>query len=279
MLKFLLQIIFVLLVVSIHLSASEGLSKAGGYQDNSSLQRKWALESLEVFSFDKNDKVLDLGCGTGSITTEIAPKVPFGMVIGLDISESMLTYAREHYQGSNIIYMQGDARNLPFIEQFDKVTAFLSLNWINEQQQALRSLYMALKPGGKAIITRPGKQPSNLGLLVQALIKTDQWAPYFANFEQKKQYYTAEEYRVLLENAGFFIEKISQDSMYTYFESREALVGFYRPLCNFIDHLPDVLQEQFVGEIVDKVLEMNQILPDGSILLHDFKLEAIVSKP
>lgn len=138
---------------------------------------------------------------------------------------------------------------------------------------------MSLKRGGRAIITRPGKQPSNLGLLVQVLIKTPQWAPYFVNFEQKKQYYTAEEYRVILESAGFIVEKISQDSSYTYFVNRDALVGFYQPLCNFIDHLPAVLQEQFVGEIVDKVLEMNQVLFDGSILLHDFKLEAIVSKP
>jgi trans-aconitate 2-methyltransferase len=88
------------------------------------------MEGLETFPFDKTDKVLDLGCGTGSITAEIAAIVPLGIVIGLDISESMLTYAREHYQSSNIIYTQGDARNLPFIEQFDKVTAFLSLNWI-----------------------------------------------------------------------------------------------------------------------------------------------------
>lgn len=279
MLKFLLQAIFVLWIGSNSLSASVGISNARHYQDNSSHQWKWALDSLELLSFEKNDKVLDLGCGTGSVTAEIAAKVPLGVVIGLDISEAMLTYARENYQSSNIIYMKGDARELPFVEQFEKATALLSLNWINEQDQALKSLYMALKPGGKAIITRPGKQPSNLGSLSQTLIKTDRWAPHFLNFEQKKQYYTAEEYRILLENAGFLVEKISQDSSYTRFANREALVGFYLPLCNFIDHLSLDLQRQFVEEIVDKVLEMNQTLSDGSILLHDFKVETLVSKP
>lgn len=274
MLKFLLQVIC--LVNS--LAASEGVSKASDYQDNSSLQWKWALESLEVFAFDKNDRVLDLGCGTGSVTSEIAARVPLGVVIGLDISEAMLAYAREHYHGANIIYMQGDARELPFVEQFDKVTALLSLNWIHEQEQALNALYRAMKVNGKALITRPGKQPSNLGPVVQELIKRDQWAPYFVNFEQEKRYYTAEEYRILLENAGFFVEEMSEHSTYTHFENKLALIGFFRPLCHSIDHLPLALQRQFVEEIVDKVLETNQILPDGSILLHDFKLETMVRK-
>jgi len=279
MLKSLMRIVFALSIGTSYLLAGEGLKDANDYQNNSSLQWKWAMESLEAFPFDEGDKVLDLGCGSGSITAEIAAKVPSGLVIGLDISAAMLAYAKDHYPASNVIYMQGDARELPFVEEFDKIVALLSLNWINEQEQALNSLYTALKPSGKAIITRPGKQPSNLGPVAQALVKTDRWAPYFPNFEQKRQYYSAEEYIVLLENAGFVIEKISQDSTYTYFKDREALTGFFRPICNFIDHLSPTLQQQFVEEIVDVVLDANPQQTDGSILLHDFKLEAIVSRP
>jgi ubiquinone/menaquinone biosynthesis C-methylase UbiE len=279
MFKSLLQIIFTLSLGLSFLSAKEGLTDANDYQKNSNLQWKWAMESLETFPFSEGDKVLDLGCGSGSVTKEIAAKVPSGTVIGLDVSEAMLAYARDHYSAPNVIYMQGDARKLPFVEQFDKVVALLSLNWISEQEQALNSLYTALKPGGKAIITRPGKQPSNLGPVAYSLIKTDRWAPYFPNFEQKRQYYTADEYALLLEKAGFIVEKISEDSTYTYFKDREALVGFFRPLCNFLDHLSYSLQQQFVEEIVDAVLSFDQPQHDGSILLHDFKLETIVSKP
>ncbi len=279
MFESLLRIIFALSLGASYLSAGEGLTDPDDYQKNSSLQRKWAMESLEAFPFDEGDNVLDLGCGTGSITVEIAAKVPSGIVIGVDISEEMLAYARDHYPASNIIYMQGDARTLPFTGQFDKAVALLSLNWIHEQEQALHSLYTALKLGGKAIITRPGKQPSNLGPVADALVKTNRWAPYFPNFEYKKQYYSAEEYSALLENAGFVVEKISQDSTYTYFKDKEALIGFFRPICIFIDHLSPALQQQFVEEIVDAVLDLNPPQPDGSILLHDFKLEAIVSRP
>ncbi|HEV8050846.1 MAG TPA: methyltransferase domain-containing protein [Parachlamydiaceae bacterium] len=279
MLKTLSLIIFTSFLGLSQLSASEGVVNAVDYQKNSTLQWKWAMDSLESFLFDKCDKVLDIGCRNGSVTQEVAARVPSGLVIGLDISESMITYATEHSQAFNIIYMQGDPRTLPFIDQFDKAIALLTFNWIKEQESVLNSLYAALKPNGKAIITRPGKQPSNLGPVAAELIKTEFWAPYFTNFEPKKHYVTAEEYTLLLENAGFIIEKISQDSTYTYFKNKDALAGFFRPICNFIDHLTPALKEQFIEDVVEKVLESNKMLPDGSILLHDLKLEVIVSKP
>lgn len=265
--KYFLRVICTLSLGISCLSASDGLRDAEDYTRNSSLQWKWAMESLRGFLFKEDDQVLDLGCGNGSITAEIAAKVPLGIVVGLDISEEMLMYAKNHHPSSNIVYVHGDARKLPFVEQFDKVVAFLSLNWIKEQEQALRSLYLALKPGGRAIITCPGKQPTNLGPLVQTLIKTDRWAIHFPSFEQKKYYYSSEEYSNLLENAGFVVEKISQDPTSTFFKDREALIGFFRPLCNFVDHLSLFLQQQFIEEIVDLLLDINPPLPDGSIQL------------
>jgi 2-polyprenyl-3-methyl-5-hydroxy-6-metoxy-1,4-benzoquinol methylase len=102
MFKSFLRNIFMLAYGSICLSASDGLTDAEGYRKHSSLQRKWAMESLEVFPFHENDQVLDLGCGDDSITAEIAAKVPSGKVIGLDISEEMLLVARTHHLFSKL---------------------------------------------------------------------------------------------------------------------------------------------------------------------------------
>ncbi len=260
-----------------NLSVGEGIADPSNDPKKSGLQWKWAMESLDRFPFDEADKVLDLGCRSGSITAEISARVPSGIVIGVEIPEMM--HAKEHYSVSNVIYIRADAKNLPFVEQFDKATALLCFNWIREQDLALKSLYRALKPGGKALITRPGKQPSNLGPIAQSLIQTGRWAAYFPSYEQKRVYYDADEYRALLEEAGFVIEKMGEDSTYTYFKDREALIGFFRPLCAFADHLSEDLKMQFVENVVDKVLEFDLPSADGSIQLHDFKLEAIVSKP
>lgn len=53
------------------LNAEEGLEDPKDYHKNSDLQYKWAMESLATFPIEASDKVLDLGCGNGSITIEI----------------------------------------------------------------------------------------------------------------------------------------------------------------------------------------------------------------
>lgn len=271
--------LFLLTIQSCCLFAGEGIVDAEDYKNNSSLQWKWAMESLEKFPIDERDKILDVGCGDGAVTALIASRIPLAIVIGLDISREMINHAKENNAAPNLIYMQGDVRKLPFDGQFDIVVALLSLNWVKEQKEALASIKQALKPGGKALITRPGKQPSNLGPVALKLVKQERWAPYFPDFEEKKHYFALEEYSALLKDTGLTIEAISQTSTSTFFKDREALLGFFRPLCNFIQHLPSDLQRQFLEEVVDEVITHNPIAPDGSIALHDLKQEVIVRKP
>jgi len=269
---------FLLLFPTTLLIGGEGITQANEYQKNSDLQWQWAMDSLASFSFNENEKVLDLGCGNGKITAYIAEKVPLGIVVGLDISATMLALARQNYSADNLLYMHGDARSLPFVDQFDKVTALLSFNWIMEQQQALNSLYKVLKPGGRALLILPGKLPSSLGNVTVALVQTERWAPYFPDFKQVKFYASIEEYVPMLESANLKVNSTKESDDFTYFADKTALIGFFRPLCNYIDQLSHQLQEEFIEEIVQKVLTYDHPLDDGSILLHSTKVEVIVSK-
>ncbi|MBA3603178.1 MAG: hypothetical protein H0W50_05955 [Parachlamydiaceae bacterium] len=98
------------------------------------------------------------------------------------------------------------------------------------QQQALNSLYKALKPGGRALLTMPGKLPSSLGTVTAALVQTERWAPYFTDFRQVKFYPSVEEYVPMLELASLKVEAINQSDSYTHFADKTALTGFFRPL-------------------------------------------------
>ena len=80
---------------------------------------KWN-EAKKFIKFSKKDKVLDLGCGTGLVTKQIAKKVNF--VIGLDLSPNMIKHAK---LADNVKYIVGSAERLPFENQsFDKVVSF-----------------------------------------------------------------------------------------------------------------------------------------------------------
>lgn len=94
--------------------------------------------------------VLDVGCGTGSITSGIAGQVgPRGRVVGLDRDESLLEVGRaEHGGRGNLEFVCGDALRMEYCEEFDVVTASRALQWIAESGEAIRRMAQACKRGG-----------------------------------------------------------------------------------------------------------------------------------
>src|SRR4051812_22348259 len=103
------------------------------------------------------DGVLDVGCGTGNFTRDFAHSVgPDGLVVGLDVSETMLaravrdTRAAGHEQ---VAYVRGDAQDVPFVDQsFDAVCCFAALNLFAHPYAALDSFTRVLTPGGRLAI-------------------------------------------------------------------------------------------------------------------------------
>jgi len=96
--------------------------------------------------------VLDIGCGTGAITADIARAIgPNGRVVGLDRDESLLVIARGDHVLPNLRFVNGDVLNFAFDESFDIVTAARVLQWINPPQLAIARIVQAATPGGKIV--------------------------------------------------------------------------------------------------------------------------------
>ncbi|KAL9028254.1 MAG: hypothetical protein Q9196_003352 [Gyalolechia fulgens] len=98
--------------------------------------------------------ILDVGCGPGSITTDLATKVPHGKVIGLEPTAEPLEEARRLAAArhvGNVSFEVGDARTLPFPDQtFDIVHMHQVLQYLNpvDRTKALREMRRVAKPGG-----------------------------------------------------------------------------------------------------------------------------------
>ncbi len=92
---------------------------------------------------------LDIGCGEGTNTREVAKRG--AVMAAIDISETFIRYAMETERQSSldIDYRVADATALPFPDgQFDFATAFMSLMDVPETQRALMEAFRVLKPGG-----------------------------------------------------------------------------------------------------------------------------------
>lgn len=98
--------------------------------------------------------MLDVGCGTGAITADIAQAVkPEGYVVGVDRDETLLDMARTEHAGiENLQFERRDATALKFLAQFDIVTSARALQWIAEPHLAVENMRQAAKCGGVVVI-------------------------------------------------------------------------------------------------------------------------------
>jgi SAM-dependent methyltransferase len=98
--------------------------------------------------------VLDVGCGTGAITRDIAVAVgPQGRVVGVDRNTTLIAEARRrHDDVPGLTFAVGDVYHLPFQDTFDLVNAARVLQWLAHPLQALRSMTAAARPGGRLVV-------------------------------------------------------------------------------------------------------------------------------
>jgi 2-polyprenyl-3-methyl-5-hydroxy-6-metoxy-1,4-benzoquinol methylase len=108
--------------------------------------------------YNKNIKILDIGCGTGRHSIELSKR---GYdIVGIDLSESLLKRAKEkaNEQNLQIVFQKQDARKLPFFNQFELAImlcegAFPLMETDEMNFQILQNAANALKPKGKLIFT------------------------------------------------------------------------------------------------------------------------------
>src|SRR5262245_41037332 len=110
--------------------------QASDYNRLSALQLAMADEQLGRLHLAGNERVLDVGCGDGKITAQIAARVPAGSVLGVDPSPDMIAFASQHFGAPavpNLLFELADARRLAYRDEFDLIVSFNALHWVPEQ--------------------------------------------------------------------------------------------------------------------------------------------------
>ena len=122
------------------------------------VHRLWKRFTIDMSGVRPGNKVLDLAGGTGDLTKKFSKIVgPSGKVVLADINSSMLEVGRERLtnQGyvGNIEYVQANAQYLPFEDNtFDVITIAFGLRNVTDKDEALRSMFRVLKPGGRLLV-------------------------------------------------------------------------------------------------------------------------------
>jgi len=112
-----------------------------------------ATRLVDLASPAKHEQVLDVGTGTGLVANLLAPRVNPGLVIGIDLSENMLSIARAH-KAKNVQFVGMAAEHLVFRpDTFDLVTMGEALAYLANPTAALSEAHRILRPGGRLALS------------------------------------------------------------------------------------------------------------------------------
>jgi trans-aconitate 2-methyltransferase len=203
---------------------------AAEYNRHSSLQAELAEEQLARLVFAGDERILDVGCGDGKITAEVAARVPRGSVLGIDPSQDMIAFAAGHFgtpQWPNLRFEVRDVRQLTFRDEFDRVISFNALHWVPEQEAALRAIRAALKQGGQALLRLVPRGPrKSLEDVLEDARHSPRWAGRFAGFQQPYAHFTPVEYQELAGRCGFRVVSVHFEDRAWDFQTREGFAAF-----------------------------------------------------
>ena len=123
---------------------------AATYHRVSDIQFTWALEQLERLTLDRDDVVLDAGCGSGRVTALLADRVPEGRVYGVDVAPSMAEHAQEALGDRATIFCQ-DLVELSIPEPVDVIFSNATFHWVKDHDALFAALHRTLTPGGRLV--------------------------------------------------------------------------------------------------------------------------------
>ena len=162
-------------------------------------------ELIAMAKVSETDSVLDIGCGTGKLTVELAHLASKGRIVGIDPSKEMLEKSNRVSVGvRNLRFMLIPAQSMDFTEQFDLIFSNSALQWINDQEDVLGLAHKALKEGGRIAFQLPSRDFCREFFdYAERAIALLGYEDYFRNWQPPWYLPLKEEYKQLLEDAGF----------------------------------------------------------------------------
>lgn len=132
---------------------------------------KWRKKVLAAIINHQPKSILDIATGTGDLAIKFAEKTLATNIIGLDLSEGMLSKAKEKAKNTDlnnkVKFIKGDSEALPFNDDmFDAITVSFGIRNFENLEKGLSEIYRVLKPNGLFIILEtsvPAKFPFKQG--------------------------------------------------------------------------------------------------------------------
>ena len=168
------------------------------YNKKHSFVYQYGESLIKLLDPKENQRILDLGCGSGQLTSKISEFAK--ETIGIDRSAEMIADAKSKFP--EIEFQVMDASNFRFNEKFDSIFSNATLHWVKNHKNAIKCMYENLNPNGRIALEFGGK--GNVQTIVNQLRNSLRIRSYVKQSELDLWYFpTIGEYSTELESAGF----------------------------------------------------------------------------
>ncbi len=173
------------------------------YNDKHAFVFDYGEDLLTMLHPEKNERILDIGCGAGQLTFKISQLAK--EVVGIDQSEEMIADAQSKYP--HIQFLVADGADFNFEEKFDAIFSNAALHWIVNYKGVIQCMYHNLKPGGRIVLEFGGK--GNVQTIVNQLRISLAERDYTEQAALELWYFPSiGEYATALEAAGFRVTMV-----------------------------------------------------------------------
>jgi ubiquinone/menaquinone biosynthesis C-methylase UbiE len=234
------------------------------YVKNSSLQNNLAKTILCDYSINSKAYILDIGCGDGRITAELAKMAKDGKVIGIDPSPNMIEFASKNFTKkdfSNLHFRLSMAEDINFVNEFDLVVSFSCFHWLKNPKKAVQLINTALKDQGEILILTYPKESPYYKYLQIALQKY----PEYSNDSANIRMLAVADYKKVLCDNNFEIFNFEERHLFATYNNCEELKEYIRGWLSSYVCLPGHLHEAFLEDVSQIVTSDTSTNNNGKI--------------
>lgn len=220
------------------------------YDQKHSFVFQYGEDVLALLDVKPGEHILDIGCGTGHLTKQIQDKG--AIVKGTDSSPEMIAQAKTLFPG--VDFAVENAADFFTEEKYDAVFSNAALHWVLDANGAIKSIYNALKPGGRFVAEMGGK--GNVAKLLEAIRLVLQNHGYYQKADTKVWFFPSTgEYAKMLEEHGFRVTFTTHYDRKTPLEDGDQGVAKWVTMfgAQFLEGIPEDEQEQILKEITRKL--------------------------
>ena len=232
---------------------------------------KLAADLIDLLAPQAGERVLDLGCGTGDLTAQLAAAGT--RVLGLDASSDMVAEAQRKHP--NQTFVVGDGQELSYEREFDAVFSNATLHWMPRADAVAAGIARALRPGGRFVAEFGGARCVQT---VRSAVQAELAALGIEGHGTPAWFFpTVPQYARILDEAGLFVRTALWFERPTRLEGAGGLATWLELFCLPLLKALGERRSEVVAGVEARC--RSQLFRDGDWWLDYTRLRVVAHKP